>query len=144
MTTFDPDWWKRLFDETYLITDARSVCDERVTRSEVDFLVVYSRVMVAALVLVAVVLGWLAQTLVFWLVLFAWAGLGAALGPTSILALYWKGVTRAGVFAGLHTGTVATFAWNLTPALDALIYELIPAYCLLPTVYLWLSSSRTV
>lgn len=91
-------------------------------------LVVYSRVMVAGLVLVALVLGWLAESLVFWLVLFAWAGLGAALGPTSILALYWKGLTRAGVFAGLITGTVATFVWNLTPALDALIYELIPAF----------------
>ena len=33
-----PDWWKTLFDETYLITDARSVCDEALTCSEVDFL----------------------------------------------------------------------------------------------------------
>jgi sodium/proline symporter len=91
-------------------------------------LVVYSRLTVAFLVLVALVLGWLAESLVFWLVLFAWAGLGAALGPTSILALYWKGLTRAGVFAGLLTGTLVTFIWNLTPALDALIYELIPAF----------------
>lgn len=34
----DPDWWKDLFDETYLITDARSVCDQGVTCREVDFL----------------------------------------------------------------------------------------------------------
>jgi len=33
-----PDWWKRLFDETYLITDARTVCDEGLTCREVDFL----------------------------------------------------------------------------------------------------------
>jgi D-alanine-D-alanine ligase len=33
-----PDWWKRLFDETYLVTDARSVCDEALTGREVDFL----------------------------------------------------------------------------------------------------------
>lgn len=32
----DPDWWKSLFDEIYLITDARSVNDERVTRREID------------------------------------------------------------------------------------------------------------
>lgn len=25
----DPDWWKTLFDEIYLLTDARSVCDAR-------------------------------------------------------------------------------------------------------------------
>ena len=34
--TVDPDWWKTLFDEVYLITDARSVCDEDITRLEVD------------------------------------------------------------------------------------------------------------
>jgi D-alanine-D-alanine ligase len=32
----DPDWWKTLFDEVYLITDARSVCDEVITCREVD------------------------------------------------------------------------------------------------------------
>ena len=32
----DPDWWKTLFDEVYLITDARSVCDEVLTCREVD------------------------------------------------------------------------------------------------------------
>jgi D-alanine-D-alanine ligase len=34
----DSDWWKTLFDETYLITDARTVCDEKLTCREVDFL----------------------------------------------------------------------------------------------------------
>lgn len=93
-------------------------------------LVLLSRIVVALLVVAALVLGWLAQSLVFWLVLFAWAGLGAALGPTSILALYWRGLTREGVFAGLVTGTVVTFVWNLTPALNAFLYELIPAFIL--------------
>ena len=32
----NPDWWKTLFDETYLITDARSVCDDELTCREVD------------------------------------------------------------------------------------------------------------
>jgi Na+/proline symporter len=81
----------------------------------------------------ALILGWLAQSLVFWLVLFAWAGLGAALGPTSILALYWKGLTRAGVFAGLITGTLVTFVWELKPGREgflAWLYEPIPPYIL--------------
>ncbi|NIP79509.1 MAG: sodium/proline symporter, partial [Gemmatimonadetes bacterium] len=70
--------------------------------------------------------GLVAEDLVFWLVLFAWAGLGAALGPTSILALYWKRATRAGVLAGLVVGTVTTIVWYLTPALKDRLYELIP------------------
>ena len=32
----EPQWWKKLFDEIYLITDARSVCDQRVTNVEID------------------------------------------------------------------------------------------------------------
>jgi len=35
----DNNWWKYLFDEIYLMTDARSVCDEKLTCQEVDFLV---------------------------------------------------------------------------------------------------------
>ncbi len=34
----DPDWWKKIFDEVYLLTDARSVCDEELTRQEVDLI----------------------------------------------------------------------------------------------------------
>ncbi len=37
-TDVDPDWWKELFDEVYLRTDARSVCDDDVTRREIDLL----------------------------------------------------------------------------------------------------------
>jgi SSS family solute:Na+ symporter len=99
-------------------------------------LVRQSRVVVVALVGAALVVGLLAQELVFWLVLFAWAGLGASFGPTSILALYWRRTTRAGVIAGLLTGTAVTFIWKLTPALSAHLYELIPAFAaaLLATV----------
>jgi hypothetical protein len=34
----NPEWWKELFDEVYLITDARSVCDADVTRREIDLI----------------------------------------------------------------------------------------------------------
>lgn len=34
----DPEWWKSLFDDVYLVTDARSVGDEILTRREVDVL----------------------------------------------------------------------------------------------------------
>jgi D-alanine-D-alanine ligase len=38
MVKIDPNWWKTIFDETYLITDARSICDQGLTCREVDFL----------------------------------------------------------------------------------------------------------
>jgi sodium/proline symporter len=91
-------------------------------------LVLYSRIVVMLLVLGALIFGVLAEDLVFWLVLFAWAGLGAAIGPTSILALFWRGTTRAGVMAGLVTGTLVTIAWEKIPYLAARMYELVPAF----------------
>lgn len=93
-------------------------------------LVLYSRLVVLLLVVVALIFGLLAQDLVFWLVLFAWAGLGAAIGPTSILALYWKGTTKAGIIAGLLTGTAVTIIWYYIPVLKNNLYELIPAFFL--------------
>lgn len=93
-------------------------------------LVLYSRVVVLVLVVCALVLGMLAKQLVFWLVLFAWAGLGASLGPTSILALYSKKTTRAGIFTGVIVGTVTTIVWRYTPFLKAIVYELVPAFLL--------------
>jgi sodium/proline symporter len=91
-------------------------------------LVRYSRLVVFLLVGLALVLGMLAQKQVFWLVLIAWAGLGATIGPTSILALYWKKTTRHGVMAGMIISTVITIIWFYTPTLKGIIYELVPAF----------------
>jgi len=91
-------------------------------------LVFLSRVAVVVVVLVAMVVGLVADQLVFWLVLFAWAGLGAALGPTSLLALFWKRTTRAGVLAGLIAGAATVVIWYFTPALKSRLYEMIPGF----------------
>lgn len=89
-------------------------------------LVRLSRVSIVALVGLSLLLAFVAQDLVFWLVLFAWGGLGAAVGPTSILALYWRGTTAAGVGAGLVVGAGTVMAWKLLEV--GVIYELIPAF----------------
>jgi Na+/proline symporter len=98
-------------------------------------LVLLSRLTVAALVAAAIVLGMKASEQVFWLVLFAWGGLGASFGPAILLALFWKGTTRWGVAAGLITGTVTVILWKVL-GLDERVfgqdglYELIPAFFL--------------
>ena len=38
MVEINPEWWKTLFDDVYIITDARSVCDKALTCREVDFI----------------------------------------------------------------------------------------------------------
>ena len=91
-------------------------------------MVTLSRVTTVGMVLAALFLGFVAEGLVFWLVLFAWAGLGAALGPTTVLALFWKGTTGWGVIAGGVAGTLVTVVWESHPKLQPLIYELVPGF----------------
>lgn len=93
-------------------------------------LVLLSRIMITVLVFAAIALREVASDLVFWLVLFAWGGLGASFGPALICSLYWKGTTRWGVLASLLAGTTITIVWNQTPSLKAELYELIPAFFL--------------
>ncbi len=89
---------------------------------------IYVRLVVLLIILSAVALGLLVKVSVFGFVLFAWAGLGATLGPTSILALFWKGTTQKGIIAGFLSGTISVFIWKLTPFLNDIIYELVPAF----------------
>ncbi len=66
----------------------------------------------------------------FWLVLLAWSGLGASLGPVVIFSLYWKRMTAWGAFAGMLTGAVVTFVWDKVEVLNSAMYELVPAFLL--------------
>ncbi|MDX1699030.1 MAG: sodium/proline symporter [Melioribacteraceae bacterium] len=73
-------------------------------------------------------LAYIAKDLVFWLVLFAWGGLGAAFGPSLILSLYWEKTTKAGILYGMIAGTLITICWKLWFKEPTGIYELIPAF----------------
>lgn len=112
-------------------TVARDVYEKVLRRGEeLDQrrLVLLSRGVVLVLVVAALLLGVVAEDVVYWLVLFAWGGLGAAIGPPLILSLYWSRTSRAGVLAGLATGTGVTIGWEFTPGLSEALYELIPAF----------------
>ena len=91
-------------------------------------LVLFSRIVVLLLVITALIFGAIAQDLVFWLVLFAWGGLGASFGPPLLLALFWKKTTKAGVAAGFISGTTVTIIWNQVDVLKDFLYELVPAF----------------
>ena len=102
-------------------------------------LVLLSRIVVLVLVCLALVLAVIAKQLIFWLVLFAWGGLGASIGPVVILALFWKKTNKWGAAAGLITGTVITVIWNQVAFLKSLIYELVPAFFLSTIVVILVS-----
>ena len=43
---------------------------------------------------------------------YGWAVLGAGFGPQVLLALWWKGATRAGAIAGIATGFGVALGWK--------------------------------
>ena len=68
---------------------------------------------------------------VFRVVSFAWAGFGAAFGPTVLFALFWKRSNKYGALAGMVVGGVMVFVWKylIAPMGGAwAIYELLPAF----------------
>ncbi|MCK4224797.1 MAG: sodium/proline symporter [candidate division Zixibacteria bacterium] len=93
-------------------------------------LVMISRVATLIIGLIAFILALSAQSLVYWLVLYAWAGLGASFGPALLTTLWWKKVTKWGVFSGMVVGTITVLIWYNVPALKNTLYELIPGFFL--------------
>lgn len=92
--------------------------------------VLAGRVTVLVLGLAAIAVALQDVRVVFWFVLFAWSGMGAAFGPPLLLGLGTKLVTRWGAMAGVLTGFVVTIVWKQAGWSDSLIYELIPAFAL--------------
>ncbi|RMF10161.1 MAG: sodium/proline symporter [Candidatus Neomarinimicrobiota bacterium] len=90
---------------------------------------------------VGFILAWRSTELVFSMVSYAWSGLGASFGPVLIAILWWKGVTRKGVIAGLVTGSVTTILWANMSDLRALMTERLVSFVLaflaLVVVSLW-------
>jgi sodium/proline symporter len=113
-STFVRDIYEKILSEHTAISEAKKLR--------------LSRLVLILAGALSLVMAYAARDLVFWLVLFAWGGLGASLGPAVIFSLYWRRTTRAGVLAGMVTGTVVTIVWKLWIKAPTGIYELIPAF----------------
>ena len=90
-----------------------------------------ARSTVVGIAIVALFLAWNPNSSVFRIISFAWAGFGAAFGPTMLLALFWKRSTKAGAFAGIAVGGAMVFIWKyLVAPMGGIwaIYELLPAF----------------
>jgi len=93
-----------------------------------------SRVFVALVALVALVIASDPDSQVLGLVAHAWAGFGAAFGPLMLLALTWPRMTGAGAVAGLVTGAGVVALWialgwdQALPGMDEGLYEIVPGF----------------
>jgi sodium/proline symporter len=90
--------------------------------------VMLSRVLTAVIAVIALAVSLMEIRLVFWFVLFAWAGISSAFVPVIVLSLFWKGITLKGAAASMIVGFLTAIIWKLT--LGHILYEMIPAFAL--------------
>ncbi len=92
-------------------------------------LAIYGKVATLFIGILGVALAFKMEQLVFWLVLFAWSGLGAAFGPVVLSLLYYKKTTGAGVVAGMSAGFLTSVIWVLVLKQHSYdLYEAIPGF----------------
>ena len=60
------------------------------------------------------------------MVSYAWAGFGAAFGPTILLSLYWKRMTKNGALAGIIVGGLTVLIWKQFAWFG--LYEIVPGF----------------
>jgi len=75
---------------------------------------------------IAVILAW-REGQVLELVAYAWAGFGAAFGPTLLLSLFWRRMTTPGALAGIVAGGLTVILWEYT---GSDLYEIVPGFIL--------------
>ena len=85
-----------------------------------------SRILTVVIAIVALLVSLMEIRLVFWFVLFAWAGISSAFVPVIVLSLFWKGITLRGAASSMIVGFLTAIIWKLT--LGDVLYEMIPAF----------------
>lgn len=85
---------------------------------------------VVALSLIAVGVAMDPGSKVLDVVAYAWAGLGAAFGPTILISLYWSRMTGTGAIAGVLVGGITVVVWKQLSGGLFDIYELLPGFVL--------------
>ena len=92
-----------------------------------------TRGILIAITLFAMIVATGGNQIIFTIVDFAWAGLGATFGPLMLFSLFWKKTTYPAAVAGMVTGGVTVLIWNFfISKLGGIfaIYELLPAFIL--------------
>jgi sodium/proline symporter len=85
---------------------------------------------VLVIAVAATALAWDPGRKVLDLVAYAWAGFGAAFGPTLLLALFWPRMTRNGALAGMVAGGATVVVWKQFSGGLFDLYEIVPGFML--------------
>jgi sodium/proline symporter len=88
------------------------------------------RIAVVVLAMMATVLAMEPDNKVLDVVSYAWAGLGASLGPAILVSLYWRRMTARGALAGVLIGGVTVMIWSRAEGGIFDLYALVPGFVL--------------
>ncbi len=90
-------------------------------------LAVYGKVVTVLIGVVAVIFALEEPRLIFWFILFAWSGLGAAFGPVILCMFYYRHTNMPGVAAGMLGGFLTSVVWVLAFKEGSYeLYEMVP------------------
>lgn len=106
--------------DSQLLVSASSVAEDIVkgiikkeAKDETVFRI--SRITVVVIAVLAYLIALDPNSSIMGLVSNAWAGLGAAFGPTVLLSLYWKRANFQGAVAGIVSGALTVIIWDYIP-----------------------------
>lgn len=91
-------------------------------------LVWLSRLSLLVIALLATAIATDPKSSVLDLVSYAWAGFGAAFGPTMLLALYWSKFTKFGALAAIISGAMVVVIWKQLDGGIFDLYEIVPGF----------------
>ena len=89
-------------------------------------LILVSRITVLVVSALAIILALNPNSYILTMVAYAWAGFGAAFGPTILLSLYWRRMTKNGALAGIIVGGLTVLIWKQFGWLG--LYEIVPGF----------------
>lgn len=91
-------------------------------------LVWLSRIALIVIAIIATAIATNPESSVLDLVSYAWAGFGAAFGPTILLALYWSKFNKFGAIASIISGGVTVVIWKQLSGGIFELYEILPGF----------------
>ncbi len=106
--------------DSQLLVSASSVAEDiyrGVMKKDADDKTVLrmSRITVLVIAVIAYIIALNPNNSIMGLVSNAWAGLGAAFGPTVLMSLFWKRTNFHGAVAGIVTGALTVIVWDYIP-----------------------------
>lgn len=83
-----------------------------------NMVLLIARVCVFVIAIIAFFIAWNPDSSIMGLVSDAWAGLGAAFGPTILMSLYWRRINLPGAAAGMISGAATVILWDYIKLID--------------------------